>query len=227
MDPSKGQVDHAAQRCGSPAWDLPTVFGPIAITYNVNGVNTLKLDGPTLARIFNGAITRWDDPAIKALNPGLGLPSTAIHVFFRSDQSGDTSNFQQYLVAASNGAWGKGAGQTFPGGVGDGGVGDNGTSAQVQSTDGSITYNEWSFAVGRQLSMAQIITSAGPDAVSITTDSVSKTHCRCHVQGSGQRPGGGHVVVLQADAARCVSHRGADVRDRLLEVSRTRRPVPR
>jgi len=185
LDPSKGQVDHAAQRCSSPAWDLPTVFEPIAVDYNISGVNSLNLDGPTLARIFNGGITRWDDPAIKALNPGTNLPSAPIHVFFRSDQSGDTSNFEQYLVAASNGAWGKGAGQTFLGGVGDGGVGDNGTSAQVQSTDGSITYNEWSFAVGRQLNMAQIITSAGPDPVSITTDSVGKTLAGVTFKGQG------------------------------------------
>jgi phosphate transport system substrate-binding protein len=185
LDPSKGQVDRAAQRCGSPAWDLPTVFEPIAVTYNVNGVNALKLDAATLANIFNGGITRWDDPAIRALNPGTTLPSEPIHVFFRSDQSGDTSNFQQYLVAASNGAWGRGGGQTFNGGVGDGGVGDNGTSAEVQSTDGSITYNEWSFAVGKQLNMAQIITSAGPDPVSITTDSVSKTIAGAAFKGQG------------------------------------------
>ena len=185
LDPAKGQVDRATQRCGSPAWDLPTVIEPIAITYNVSGVNTLKLDAPTLARVFNGAITRWDDPAIKALNPGTNLPSAPIHVFFRSDQSGDTSNFQQYLIGASNGAWGKGAGQTFNGGVGDGGVGDNGTSAEVQNTDGSITYNEWSFGVGRQLSMAQIITSAGPDAVAISTDSVSKTLTGVTFKGQG------------------------------------------
>ena len=185
LDPSKGQVDRAAQRCGSPAWDLPTVFEPIAITYNINGVNSLKLDAPTLARIFNGGITRWDDTAIKALNPGTNLPSAPIHVFFRSDQSGDTSNFEQYLVAASDGAWGRGTGQTFNGGVGDGGAGDDGTSAEVQSTDGSITYNEWSFAVGKQLNMAQIITSAGPDAVSITTDSVSKTIAGATFKGQG------------------------------------------
>jgi phosphate transport system substrate-binding protein len=185
LDPSKGQVDRAAKRCGSPAWDLPTVFEPIAITYNVTGVTTLKLDAPTLAKIFNGGITRWDDPSIKALNPGTNLPSEPIHVFYRSDQSGDTSNFQQYLVAASNGAWGKGAGQTFNGGVGDGGVGDNGTSADVQNTEGSITYNEWSFGVGRQLNMAQIITSAGPDPVAITTDSVSKTIAGATFRGQG------------------------------------------
>lgn len=185
LAPSKGQVDHAAQRCGSPAWDLPTVFEPIAITYNVSGVSTLKLDAATLAKIFNGTITRWDDPAIKTLNPGTNMPSAPIHVFFRSDQSGDTSNFQQYLVAASDGAWGRGTGQAFLGGVGEGGVGDNGTSSQVQSTDGSITYNEWSFGVGRQLSMAQIITSAGPDAVSISTDSVDKTLAGVTFKGQG------------------------------------------
>jgi phosphate transport system substrate-binding protein len=185
LNPSKGQIDRAVQRCGSPAWDLPTVFAPIAITYNVSGVNSLKFDAATLARIFNGGINRWDDPAIRSLNPGINLPSAPIRVFFRSDQSGDTSNFQQYLVAASDGAWGKGAGQTFLGGVGEGGAGDDGTSAQVQSTDGAITYNEWSFAVGKQLSIAQIITSAGPDAVSITTDSVSKTLAGVTFKGQG------------------------------------------
>jgi phosphate transport system substrate-binding protein len=185
LNPSKGQVDRAAQRCGSPAWDLPTVFEPIAITYNVNGVNSLKLDAPTLAKIFNGTITSWDDPAIAAINPGTSLPSEPIRVFFRSDQSADTSNFERYLAAASNGVWSKGASQTFLGGVGDGGVGDNGTSAEVQSTEGSITYNEWSFGVGRQLSMAQIITSAGPDPVEITTDSVSKTIAGATFKGQG------------------------------------------
>jgi phosphate transport system substrate-binding protein len=185
LNPSKGQVEHAAQRCGSPAWDLPAVFEPIAVTYNVSGVSSLKLDGPTLAKIFNGGITKWDDSAIKALNPGAELPSLPIHVIFRSDQSADTSNFEQYLDVAANGAWGKGVSQTFGGGVGDGATGDNGTSAAVQNTNGSITYNEWSFAVGRQLSMAEIVTSAGPDAVSITTDSVAKTIAAARISGQG------------------------------------------
>src|SRR5246500_4267273 len=68
------QYGAAQQRCGSPAWNLPVVFGPIAITYNVNGLSSLNLDGPTAAKIFNGAITTWDDPAIQALNSGLALP---------------------------------------------------------------------------------------------------------------------------------------------------------
>jgi phosphate transport system substrate-binding protein len=185
LNPSKGQPEHAAQRCGSPAWDLPTVFAPIAVTYNVNGVNSLSLDAPTTAKIFNGGITTWNDPAITALNPGANLPSTPIHVVFRSDQSANSSNFQKYLDAASGGAWGKGSSQTFLGGVGDGAAGDNGSSAAVQSTDGSVTYNEWSFAVGKQLNMAQIITSAGPDPVTITKDSVEKTIAGARIAGQG------------------------------------------
>jgi phosphate transport system substrate-binding protein len=185
LNPSKGQPERAAQRCGSPAWDLPAVFEPIAVTYHLSGVSSLKLNGPTLAKIFNGGITSWNDPAITELNPGINLPATPIHVFFRSDQSANSTNFQQYLDAASDGAWGKGAGQTFNGGVGDGAVGDNGSSAAVQNTDASITYNEWSFAVGKQLTMAQIITPAGPDGVSITKDSVSTTIAGARIVGQG------------------------------------------
>ncbi len=161
------------------------VFGPIAVTFNVNGVSSLNLDGPTLAKIFNGAVSTWDDPAIKALNSGNDLPPTAIHIVFRSDQSGTTDNFQKYLEAASNGAWGKGTGQTFNGGVGEGASGNDGTSAALKRTDGSITYNEWSYAVGHQLNMAQIITSAGPDPVSITAEAVGKTIAGATFKGQG------------------------------------------
>ncbi|BBX72203.1 phosphate ABC transporter substrate-binding protein PstS [Mycobacterium shinjukuense] len=185
MDPTKGEPDRAAERCGSPAWDLPVVFGPIAITYNINGVSSLVLDGPTAARIFNGAITAWDDPAIKALNPNSDLPPTPIHVVFRGDQSGTTDNFQKYLDAASNGAWGKGAGQTFNGGVGEAAIGNDGTSQAMKRTNGSITYNEWSFAVGHQLSMAQIVTSAGPTPVSITAETVGRTIAGATFKGEG------------------------------------------
>lgn len=175
MDPSKGEQDRAAKRCGSPAWDLPTVFGPIAITYNITGVNSLTLDAPTTARIFNGTITRWDDPAIKALNVGAELPPTPVHVVFRSDESGTTDNFQKYLDAAADGVWGKGTGQTFNGGVGEGASGNDGTSVAVQRADGSVSYEEWSYAVGHQLRMAELVTSAGPKPVAITADAVGKT----------------------------------------------------
>jgi phosphate transport system substrate-binding protein len=185
LDPGKGEPNRAQERCGSPAWDLPAVFGPIAVTYNIVGVSSLNLDGPTTAKIFNGGITTWNDPAIKALNANVNLPSTPINVVFRSDKSGTTYNFQKYLDAASDGAWGKGTDENFDGGVGQGAGGNEGTSAALRATDGSITYNEWSFAVGHQLSMAQIVTSAGADPVTITADSVGKTIAEAKFAGQG------------------------------------------
>ncbi|MBS9532422.1 phosphate ABC transporter substrate-binding protein PstS [Mycobacterium sp. M1] len=185
LDPSTGEPQRVAARCGSPAWHLPTVFGPIAVTYNIGGVHELNLDGPTLAKIFNGGITTWDDPAVKALNKNVQLPAEPIHVLFRADESGTTDNFQKYLDAASNGAWGRGIGKAFTGGVGSGATGNDGTSTLLRGTEGAITYNEWSYAVGRQLKMAQIITPAGPRGVSISTDSVEKTIGGAKFVGTG------------------------------------------
>jgi len=174
----------AKQRCGSDAWNLPVVFGPLAITYNLQAVNRLVLDAPTLAKIFNGTITRWDDPAIKALN-GEEMPSEPIHVVYRSDASGTTDNFQLYLDAASNGAWGKGTGKMFNGRVGEGAPGNEGTSAKVKNTEGAITYNEYSFAQGQRLFAARIVTSAGPDPVAINADSVGKAITGATIAGQG------------------------------------------
>jgi phosphate transport system substrate-binding protein len=186
-DSPLGQIEYFAAkgRCGSPAWNLPVVFGPIAITYNVKGLSSLVLDGPTLAKIFDGAITTWNDPAINALNSGVTLPAEPIHVLFRSDESGTTDNFQKYLDSASNGGWGRGAGKVFKGGVGEGAKGNDGTSAAVKATEGAITYNEWSFALALKLNYAKIITSAGPDAVAISTDTVGKTISGATIAGQG------------------------------------------
>jgi phosphate transport system substrate-binding protein len=185
LNEAKGEPAKAKDRCGSDAWNLPVVFGPIAITYNLAGVDSLVLDGPTAAKIFNGAITKWDDAAIKTLNPNATLPAEDIHVVFRSDESGTTDNFQKYLDAASDGAWGKGAGKSFNGGVGEGAKGNDGTSAAIKNTDGGITYNEWSFAQAQKLSTAKIVTSAGPDPVDISTDTVGKTIAGAKVKGEG------------------------------------------
>ena len=186
LNAEKGEVDRAMERCGgNPAWNLPAVFGPIAMTYNLEGVDTLALDGPTLAKIFNGTVTTWDAPEIAALNEGVTLPAEPINVIFRSDESGTTDNFQQYLDAASDGAWGKGAGKSFAGGVGEGAKGNEGTSAAIASTPGSITYNEWSFAKAQNLSIAQIITSAGPEPVELSTETAGKAIDGVKFKGEG------------------------------------------
>ncbi|WP_051088155.1 phosphate ABC transporter substrate-binding protein PstS [Mycobacterium sp. 155] len=185
LSQERGEYDAAQKRCGSPAWNLPVVFGPIAMTYNLADAPSLALDGPTAAKIFNGAITRWDDPAIKGLNPTLQLPPEDIQVVYRSDESGTTDNFQRYLDSASAGLWGKGTGKTFNGGVGQGAKGNEGTSAAVRDTPGAITYNEYSFAKQQRLASAQIVTSAGPTPVPITADTVGKTISAATVIGQG------------------------------------------
>jgi phosphate transport system substrate-binding protein len=186
LNPDKGEPAAAKQRCGgADAWDLPVVFGPLAITYNVKGVSDLVLDGPTAAKIFSGGITTWNDPAIAALNKGASLPSEPIAVVYRNDESGTTDNFQKYLSAASGGAWTKGAGKTFVGGVGEGAKGNEGTSAAIKTTEGGITYNEWSFAQAQKLAQAAIVTSAGPDPVKISSDTVGKTIQGATVKGTG------------------------------------------
>jgi phosphate transport system substrate-binding protein len=172
----------AKQRCGGTnAWNLPVVFGPIAITFNVKTTDVLTLDAPTLAKIFSGAITRWDDPAITALNGT--MPAEDIHVIYRSDASGTTDNFQQYLQAAHGGAWTKGAGKAFNGGVGTSAQGNEGTSEAVKKTEGAISYNEWSYAMKQDLDVAGIKTAGG--VVRIGNDWVGKTISDVTIKGQG------------------------------------------
>lgn len=171
----KGEVEKAAARCGSEAWNLPVVFGPIAVTYNLNGVEKVALSGETLAKIFTGAIKKWDDAAIAKENAGVKLPATAITVVYRSDESGTTDNFQKYLKGASNGAWTKDAGKEFLGGVGQGQNGSKGVVGTVDKIDGAIGYAEWSYAKGGNKKIAEIITSAGPAPVVLTAESAGKT----------------------------------------------------
>ncbi|MCP2166098.1 phosphate ABC transporter substrate-binding protein PstS [Goodfellowiella coeruleoviolacea] len=191
LSADKGEVSAAAERCkGNPAWNLPMVFGPIAIAYKLDGVSNLVLNGETTAKIFNGSIKKWNDPAIKALNSGANLPDKDIQVVFRSDESGTTDNFQKYLAAASNGAWTQGAGKSFHGGVGNGAEKSNGVASAVQAVDGGITYVEWSYA--KNISVAKLDNGSG--AVELTSDSVGKAIDNAKVKGEG------NDLVLDLDA---------------------------
>lgn len=181
--PLQGDENTAArQRCGgADAWNLPAVFAPIGITFNIKSTDVLTLDAPTLAKIFSGAIIRWDDPVITALNGN--MPAEDIHVIYRSDASGTSVNFQQYLQAASGGAWTKGAGKIFNGGVGTSAQGNEGTSEAVKKTEGAITYNEWSYAMKQHLDVAGIKTAGG--VVHIGNDWVGKTISDVTIKGQG------------------------------------------
>jgi phosphate transport system substrate-binding protein len=111
------------------------------------------------------------------------MPAEDIRVVYRSDQSGTTDNFQQYLQAASGGAWNRGTGKVFRGGVGQGAPGNEGTSAMVAKTEGTISYNEWSYAINQNMAAADIKTSAG--IVHIGDDWVGKTLAGAKVSGQG------------------------------------------
>ncbi|HEV7524815.1 MAG TPA: extracellular solute-binding protein, partial [Acidimicrobiia bacterium] len=91
---------------------FPIVAAPITVSFNVSGVDSLKLSAPTLAKIFSGKITSWNDAAIAADNAGVTLPSTGITIVHRADASGTTSNFTKYLVAAAGSDWTLGSGDT-------------------------------------------------------------------------------------------------------------------
>jgi phosphate transport system substrate-binding protein len=128
---------------------IPWALAATSVMYNLPGVkNLLHMDGSTLARIFMGKVGRWDDPAIEKLNPGVALPSTKITIAHRSDGSGTTYNFTDYLSSVSP-AWksqvGRGTSVDWP--VGVGGRGSAGVSAIVAQTQGSIGYADVAFAL--------------------------------------------------------------------------------
>ena len=183
----------AAKTCGSPAWNLPMVTGPIAIAYRLQGVSTLTLDAPLAARIFSGAITTWNDPAIAAVNPGVTLPATPIRVFFRSDESGTTDNFTKYLKAAAGSAATLVPGKKWTGTVGEGKEKSSGVAAAVKGQEGGVTYVEWSYATQNGLGVAAIDTGSGP--VTLTGANVGA------MVATAARVGTGHDLALSLDYA--------------------------
>lgn len=164
--------------------DLPMVGGPIAVAYNVDGVDNLVLDGPTLAKIFDSKITTWDDAAIKKLNPDAKLPSTKIQAFHRSDESGTTDNFTKYLKASAPSDWKYEGGKAWQAKGGQSAQGSSGLAQQVKQTSGSITYVELSYAKDG-LKTVDIDTGASAP-VKATTDNASKAIADAKVIGSGK-----------------------------------------
>ncbi|WP_433790511.1 phosphate ABC transporter substrate-binding protein PstS [Actinoplanes sp. CA-252034] len=154
-------LQSAGTRCGGPVVHLPLVIGPIALAYNVAGVGDLRLTPPTIARIFSGALTTWNDPAIAADNPGTVLPSTRIRTIHRADGSGTTANLLRYLTAAAPSDWPHGAGSEWPlqGGVGE--RGSHRVVAAIARTDGAIGYVESSYARVTDLPTVRVGTPDG------------------------------------------------------------------
>ena len=142
---------------------IPWVLSSTSVIYNLPGVpNNLKLTGPVIANIYLGKITQWDAPAIKALNPRVTLPSTKITPVFRSDGSGTTYNFTDYLSRISpefKSKVGNSTAVTFPAGIG--GRGSSGLAGVVKNTEGGIGYVDIAYALANKIKFASVRNSAG------------------------------------------------------------------
>jgi phosphate transport system substrate-binding protein len=143
-------------------FQFPACIGGVSVIYNLPGVSKLRLDGPTLADIFMGKITKWNDTAIADQNPGVTLPDTAISVVHRADGSGTTWIFSSYLSAVST-AWKSdfGAGQTISWPAGVGGKGSDGVAQQVKTVPGGIGYVEYAYAKQGQIAAATLKNADG------------------------------------------------------------------
>jgi phosphate transport system substrate-binding protein len=167
------EKDAAAKK---PFVYIPVAIGGIAIIYKVPGVTDLKLSGPTLAGIFTGKLQTWNSEAIARENPGVSLPNEVIRVVVRSDSSGTSNVFSDYLATTGAGGWKAGATSNFPVPAGNGIAqrGSDGVSNYVAGAQGNfaITYAETSFAEERKLTVAKVINTArqavGPDAAGVT-----------------------------------------------------------
>jgi phosphate transport system substrate-binding protein len=173
-----------AKCAGGQALHLPMVIGPIAVAYNVEGVDSLQLSPATLAGIFSGKITKWNDPKIAADNSGAKLPDTAIQTVHRSDESGTTDNFTKYLSKTAEAEWTFGNAKAWKAPGGTGAKGSDGIASTLKSTAGTISYVELSFAENSDLKIAKIKNGAG-EFTELTGESAGKTIAGAKVAGTG------------------------------------------
>ena len=154
--------DDNLAKASSKLLHIPTVAGAVVVTYNMDGVSSLKLDGPTIAEIFQGKITSWNDRRIAALNPGVKLPGTDLVVVHRSDGSGTSYIFTDFLSSVSK-DWethvGRNTAVHWPTGLGA--KGNEGVAGQVKQLPGTIGYVELAYAHQNKLPVTQIKNSAG------------------------------------------------------------------
>ncbi|GEL99865.1 phosphate ABC transporter substrate-binding protein PstS [Cellulomonas terrae] len=140
------ELEAAKEVCTTEAVDLPLYVSPIAVVFNLEGVTELNMSAATIAGIFDGKITSWDAPEIAAENPDATLPAQPITPVHRSDESGTTENFTDYLAAASDGAWPYEADGNWPIAGGESAQGTSGVIQTVQGGTGTITYADNSAA---------------------------------------------------------------------------------
>ncbi|HUR12982.1 MAG TPA: phosphate ABC transporter substrate-binding protein PstS [Mycobacteriales bacterium] len=173
--------------CGSAAVHLPVTAGGIAVAYNLPGVKDLQLSPRTLAAIFQGTVTKWDDAAVKADNPTASLPSTAVTAVHRDDSSGTTKVFSSFLAATAGAGWKLGADKelSWPPRV-QGAKGSDGVSQAVAAAEGGITYVEQSYVEGSTVLAAAKVQNAGGDYAALSADAVSEALADADTEVKGQ-----------------------------------------
>jgi phosphate transport system substrate-binding protein len=144
------QLSAAKDQCGSDPIEVPAYVSPIAVAFNLPGIDSLDLDAKTISEIFLGQITTWNDQAIASQNSGVKLPDTAISTIHRSDESGTTKNFTDYLNKASGGAWSAEPDSVWPAAAkgGQGFEGTSGVMGGLTDTEGAIAYADDSAVKG-------------------------------------------------------------------------------
>lgn len=146
---SNDEVEQSKSVCASGnAFDIPVYVSPIAVVFNLKGVSDagkhINMDAATIAKIFDGKITKWNDPAIADQNKDLKLPDTAITVVHRSDKSGTTQNFVSYFKDVTPDNWTYDLSENWPNEVGQGAKGTSGVISTVKQADGTIGYADFS-----------------------------------------------------------------------------------
>jgi phosphate transport system substrate-binding protein len=161
--PLKPEDEEAIAKNGSAAVQIPMFLGAITVSYNLSGVKSgLKLDGKTLGDIFLGKVKTWNDAEIKALNPGVSLPSTPITVIHRSDSSGTTAGFTAFLDAVDPEFASKvGEGKEVPWPTGTGAKGNAGVAGAVKQTEGAVGYVEQAYALQNEFTYAAVKNKSG------------------------------------------------------------------
>lgn len=173
---SDEELTTAKETCKGDIVEIPTYVSPIAVIYNLDGVDKLNLSPKTIGSIFEGTITKWNDPAITADNPDADLPDSAITAVHRSDDSGTTKNFTDYLDKASDGGWTGGVVETWPVKGGEAAEGTSGVVAAVTGGQGTIGYADESQAgdLGKaSVKVGDTFTDPTPEAAAKVLDSAT------------------------------------------------------
>ena len=164
------EFDQAKAKCGGDPYEYPVYVSPIAVIYNLPGVDNLQLSPETLASIFAGDITKWNDSAIASENPDASLPSSNIVPVHRSDESGTTGNFTDYLSQAAPSQWTYGQVETWPIKGGEAADGTSGVVSAVKGGDGTIGYADASQAG----ELGKALIKVGSEYVGPTAEAASK-----------------------------------------------------